>query len=225
MGTPPSPGSGNGRDAVKPGVESRALPVAGIDEAGRGPLAGPVVAAAVLFHTERPVAGVADSKTLSPRRREQLEAEIKAGALDWGIGACSVAEIDTLNILNATLLAMERAVQALRIAPRHAMVDGNRCPQLPCTATAIVRGDLRIPVIGAASILAKVARDRIMLELDTQYPAYGFARHKGYPTPGHLAALREQGPSPAHRMSFAPVRRAAARESVSVTGRRARRLS
>jgi ribonuclease HII len=179
--------------------------VAGIDEAGRGPLAGPVVAAAVILDPARPVEGLRDSKLLSPRRREYLAVEIRGRSLAWAVAACSVAEIDTLNILQATLLAMRRAFDALQVKPAQALVDGDRCPQLACPARAIVKGDRDVAAISAASILAKTARDAMLVELDREYPMYGFARHKGYGTPEHLAALGLHGPCPAHRRSFAPV--------------------
>lgn len=180
--------------------------VAGVDEAGRGPLAGPVVAAAVILDPARPVAGLADSKTLSPRRRETLAEAIRANALAWALGHAEPGEIDTVNILQATLLAMQRAVAALSVVPTRVLVDGNRLPQLHCAAEAIVGGDARVMEIAAASILAKTARDAMMCELDLAYPLWGFAVHKGYPTPAHLEALRLHGPSPVHRRSFGPVR-------------------
>jgi ribonuclease HII len=184
---------------------------AGVDEAGRGPLAGPVVAAAVILDPERPVVGLADSKALSPGRRQELAVEIRARAVAWGIGACSPAEIDQLNILRATLLAMRRAILALVPQPVAVEVDGNRLPPLEglacaAAAVAIVRGDATRPAISAASILAKTLRDDLMHQLDARHPGYGFAIHKGYPTAAHLAALGRLGPSPAHRMSYAPVR-------------------
>ena len=183
------------------------LLVAGVDEVGRGPLAGPVVTAAVILDPERPIAGLADSKKLSEARREALFDIIQRDALAWALGRAEVEEIDRLNILQATLLAMQRAVAALDPAPQHVLVDGNRCPSLPCTAEAIIKGDGTVPAISAASIIAKVSRDREMMALDAQYPGYGFARHKGYPSPAHLAALEQLGASPIHRRSFAPVRR------------------
>lgn len=183
--------------------------VAGVDEAGRGPLAGPVMAAAVILDPARPIGGVADSKKLTARRREALAVLIRERALAWAVAAADVAEIDKLNILHATMLAMQRAVMALMPQPGHALIDGNRCPHgLPCTAEAVVGGDARIEAISAASILAKVARDAEMLRLDAQYPEYDFARHKGYPTAAHLDALGLHGPSACHRQSFAPVRQA-----------------
>lgn len=180
---------------------------AGVDEVGRGPLAGPVVAAAVILDPERPIEGLADSKKLSERRREALDARIRECALAWALGRCEPEEIDRMNILQASLEAMRRAVTALSPQPGHALIDGNRCPDLACTAEAIVKGDQTVAAISAASIIAKVARDREMVALDAQYPAYGFAGHKGYPTAAHLEALREHGPCPHHRRSFAPVRR------------------
>lgn len=181
--------------------------VAGVDEVGRGPLAGPVVAAAVILDPEHPIEGLADSKALTEARREALAEEIRARALAWALGRCEPSEIDRLNILQASLVAMQRAVVALDPAPQHALIDGNRCPQLPCTAQAIVKGDATEPAISAASILAKVVRDREMVELDRQFPDYGFAAHKGYPTREHLDALERVGPCEHHRRSFAPVRR------------------
>ncbi len=183
--------------------------VAGVDEAGRGPLAGPVVAAAVILDSRYPIQGLADSKKLSPQRREVLYDSIRAHALCCSVASASVAEIDSLNILQATLLAMKRAVQGLRLKPVKVLVDGNRLPALDVLAEAIVRGDDKVPAISAASILAKVSRDRLLLELHEQFPAYGFATHKGYGTAEHMRALMAHGPTPAHRMSFAPVRLAA----------------
>jgi ribonuclease HII len=183
--------------------------IAGIDEAGRGPLAGPVIAAAVILDPSRPIAGLADSKLLSPARREALAAAIRERALAWAVAAGDVAEIDRLNILQATLLAMRRACDGMGIVPDEALVDGNRCPGLACPARAVIKGDRDVAVISAASILAKTARDALMRELDLLYPAYGFARHKGYGTVEHLAALEAFGPCPAHRRSFAPVAQAA----------------
>ncbi len=181
--------------------------LAGVDEAGRGPLAGPVAVAAVILDPARPITGLADSKALSVPRRESLSAIIRAQALAWHIEFVSAAEVDELNVLEATLAGMRRAILALSPAPEIALVDGNRLPRsLPCPARAIVRGDALEPAISAASILAKVARDRHMLELDARYPGYGFAVHKGYPVPAHLAALRTLGPCPEHRRSFSPVR-------------------
>lgn len=179
--------------------------IAGVDEAGRGPLAGPVFAAAVILDPGRPIHGLADSKTLSAMRREQLEAEILERALCCAVAQASVAEIDALNILQATLLAMQRAVLALRVPAQHVLVDGNRLPTLPVTAAAVIGGDATEPAISAASILAKVQRDRLCGELDRQHPLYGFAVHKGYGTKAHLLALRTHGACAAHRRTFAPV--------------------
>src|SRR5260364_110470 len=178
----------------------------GVDEAGRGPLAGPVVAAAVILDETAPIHGLADSKTLSAQKRAALFELICARARAYCIASASVEEIDRLNILNATLLAMRRAVETLAIRPTLAQIDGNRCPPLTIRAQAIVRGDAHIPAISAASILAKVARDRMLLELHAQYPEYGFDRHAGYGTRAHLAALQRYGPCVHHRRSFAPVR-------------------
>lgn len=182
------------------------LLTAGVDEAGRGPLAGPVCAAAVILDPARPIAGLDDSKRLSERRRDALEPEIKARALAWAVAWASAAEIDALNILKASLLAMSRAVAALDPPPGRVLVDGNRLPVLACPAEAIVGGDGLIAAIGAASILAKVARDRLMCRLDAEYPGYGFAVHKGYPTRAHRDALVRLGPCSEHRRSFGPVR-------------------
>lgn len=180
--------------------------VAGVDEVGRGPLCGPVVTAAVILDPARPIEGLNDSKKLSEARRERLFDEIRAKALAWCIGRAEVEEIDRLNILQATFLAMQRAVEGLTIQPRLALIDGNRCPKLQVPSAPVVGGDARVPAIAAASILAKVSRDREMAELDLIYPGYGMAGHKGYPTPAHLEALRRLGPTPIHRRSFAPVR-------------------
>jgi ribonuclease HII len=180
--------------------------IAGVDEAGRGPLAGPVAAAAVILDPGRPIAGLADSKRLTPLQREALDPEIRDKSLAFAIAFASVEEIDRINILQASLLAMQCAVENLSVAPKRVLVDGNRCPRLACEVEAIVRGDCSVPAISAASILAKVARDREMLVLDGAHPGYGFARHKGYPTREHLAALRELGPCALHRRSFRPVR-------------------
>jgi len=181
--------------------------IAGVDEAGRGPLAGPVMAAAVILDPHRPITGLADSKTLPESRREELAREIRACAIAWAVASASVEEIDRLNILQASLLAMKRAVAALDPAPTEALIDGNRTPQLACAARAIVRGDATEPAISAASILAKVARDAEMCVLDRRFPGYDFSRHKGYPTSKHLVALERLGVSPVHRRSFGPVRR------------------
>lgn len=212
---PPVPAAGlsRGRRPRLPAL------LAGVDEAGRGPLAGPVVAAAVILDELQPVRGLTDSKQLTARRREALFDEICARALCVSIAQASVEEIDRLNILQATLLAMRRAVLALRLRPLQVLVDGNHvpllgsaaeaatgAPQPPMTVQAIVQGDALVPAISAASILAKVTRDRLCAELHAQHPQYGFDGHKGYPTPAHLAALRLHGPCAAHRRSFAPVR-------------------
>lgn len=179
--------------------------VAGVDEAGRGPLAGPVVAAAVILDDEQPIEGLADSKVLSEKRRTRLYHEIMGRALCCSIASASVEEIDQLNILNATMLAMQRAVQGLRLKPSRVLVDGNRLPQLDVFAEAIVKGDSKVRAISAASILAKVTRDQYMDDMDARYPGYGFAKHKGYGTAEHLAALKTLGITPVHRLSFAPV--------------------
>lgn len=181
--------------------------VAGVDEVGRGPLAGPVVAAAVILDPERPIGGLADSKVLSEAKREALAPLIQERALAWAIGRAEVEEIDAYNILQASLLAMRRAVLALSTAPDYALIDGNQCPRLPCPAEAIVQGDSRVAAISAASIIAKVARDREMVEFDRIYPGYGFASHKGYGCQAHLRALEILGVSPIHRRSYAPIRR------------------
>jgi ribonuclease HII len=182
------------------------LIICGVDEAGRGPLAGPVYAAAVILDAAHPIAGLADSKKLSEKRRDALAVEIKQHAAAWAIAEASVEEIDSLNILRASLLAMKRAVQALTVLPQEVWTDGLYCPDTGLPSRAIVKGDSTIPAISAASILAKTARDEIMLRLHDQYPQYGFAVHKGYPTAVHLAALREHGVSDIHRRSFRPVR-------------------
>ncbi len=179
--------------------------VAGVDEAGRGPLAGPVMAAAVILDDRRPIVGLADSKKISPRRREALFDEIRAQALCCSIAQASVEEIDALNILQATMLAMRRAVMGLRLPPKLVLVDGNRLPVLDIRAEAIVKGDDKVPAISAASILAKVSRDRWCQEYHQQFPQYGFDQHKGYGTAEHLAALRLHGPCPQHRRTFKPV--------------------
>ena len=181
---------------------------AGVDEAGRGPLAGPVVAAAVILDPRQGIAGLTDSKKLTARRREQLFDQIQDKALCCAIGQASVEEIDRLNILQATLLAMQRAVAGLRLVPARVLVDGNRLPRLPMLAEAIIGGDAKVPAISAASILAKVHRDRWCEQIDAEYPQYGFAAHKGYGTVAHLDALRQHGPTPWHRRSFAPVAQA-----------------
>lgn len=180
--------------------------IAGVDEAGRGPLAGPVVAAVVVLDSRRPIAGLADSKTLTAQNRETLSAVIKRQALGWAIGQVEVEDIDRLNILQASLLAMRRAVSTLKIRADLVLVDGKNVPPLRCWVQTLVKGDARVPQIAAASILAKVERDALMRALDAQFPVYGFAQHKGYPTRAHLRALQAHGPSPVHRRSFAPVR-------------------
>lgn len=186
------------------------LLVAGVDEVGRGPLVGAVVTAAVILDSARPIQGLADSKVLSEKQRLLLAEEIRDKALCFAYGRAEPQEIDTLNILQASLLAMQRAVAALSLAPQHVLVDGNRAPKFACTATAVVKGDARIAAISAASILAKVQRDAEMDALHERYPQYGFCRHKGYPTAEHFAALRAHGPIAEHRRSFAPVREALA---------------
>ena len=180
--------------------------IAGVDEVGRGPLAGAVVAAAVILDPARPIKGLADSKKLTEKRREKLTVEIREKALCWALGRAEVEEIDQINILHASLLAMRRAVEALEIRPDHALIDGNRCPDLACSSEAIIGGDGTVEVISAASIIAKVARDNEMVELDLVYPGYGLARHKGYPTKAHIQALQELGVTPIHRRSFGPVK-------------------
>ena len=180
--------------------------IAGVDEAGRGPWAGPVIAAAVILNPEKPIKGVADSKKLSAKKRDVLFDVIQSEAIAYAIGRADVDEIDQLNILQASLLAMQRAVDELSIKPTAALIDGNRCPQLCCPSTAIIKGDDSVPAIGAASILAKVSRDREMLIYDKKYSGYGFAQHKGYGTKKHLMALQRLGVTDIHRKSFAPVR-------------------
>lgn len=179
---------------------------AGVDEAGRGPLAGAVYAAAVILDPARPVGGLADSKALSAARREELALAIREQSLAWCVALASVQEIDDLNILRATLLAMQRAVQGLAIPPRLALVDGNQPPRLQCTVQTVVKGDTKVPAISAASILAKTARDADLMRLHALYPQYAFDKHKGYGTAQHLNLLREYGPCPEHRRSFAPVK-------------------
>lgn len=180
--------------------------ICGIDEAGRGPLAGPVFAAAVILDPCKPIFGLRDSKKLSPSQRESMAELIRRDALDWSIAQCSEKEIDRLNILQATMLAMQRALEGLRVTPSLALIDGNCCPHLPIRGEAIVKGDAKIPSISAASILAKTARDAALATLHERYPQYGFDRHKGYPTAMHLERLRLHGVSPVHRRSYAPVR-------------------
>ena len=195
-----------------PGLPKRLRPftdldiVCGVDEAGRGPLAGPVYAAAVILDPRRPIEGLRDSKKLTEARRDELAPLIREHALAWAIAECSCEEIDSINILQATMLAMRRAVEALQTAPTLALIDGNRCPQMDVRAHAIVEGDDKVNAISAASILAKTARDAALVRLHDLYPQYGFDQHKGYGTPLHLERLRLHGPSPAHRRSFAPVR-------------------
>jgi ribonuclease HII len=180
--------------------------VAGVDEAGRGPLAGAVYAAAVILDPARPIAGLADSKTLSAARRERLATLIQAQSLAWCVAFASVEEIDTMNILKATLLAMQRAVQGLQLAPTLTLVDGNQAPRLACKVNTIIRGDQTVAAISAASILAKTTRDAELVRLHDLYPHYGFAQHKGYGTRAHLEQLHKHGPCPEHRRSFAPIR-------------------
>ena len=182
-----------------------------MDEAGRGPIAGPVFAAAVVLDPDSPVEGLRDSKLLAPARREQLSQEIRARALAWHVAWASVEEIDQLNILQATLLAMRRAVDGLALVPEETLIDGNRCPELRCAARAIIGGDRSHPVISAASILAKTARDAEMRRLHSRFPRYRFDRHKGYPTPEHLVLLQRFGACEIHRRSYAPVRKVLAR--------------
>ena len=200
-GRPASPAIGDLLDMAWSGRR-----VCGVDEAGRGPLAGPVVAAAVILDARRPIAGLRDSKQLSPARRDNLAVLIRERALGWSIAAASVEEIDRLNVLQASLLAMKRAIEALDPAAEAALVDGNQLPRLAIEARAVIGGDALEPAISAASILAKQHRDHLMAELDLMYPGYGFAEHAGYPTARHLRRLRELGPCGIHRRSFAPVR-------------------
>lgn len=181
--------------------------IAGVDEVGRGPLVGAVVTAAVILNPLQPILGLTDSKKLSAKRREALYSEILDKALAWSLGRAEAYEIDRLNIFHATLLAMQRAVQGLHIQPDFVLIDGNRCPLLTMPSQAVVKGDARVPEISAASILAKVSRDREMAALDLEYPEYGFAQHKGYPTPFHLEKLALHGATVHHRRSFAPVKR------------------
>lgn len=181
---------------------------AGVDEVGRGPLVGDVVTAAVILDPQRPIAGLTDSKKLSDKKRQALFIEIKANALAWSVGRCSPEEIDQLNILQATMVAMQRAVAGLTISPQMVLIDGNRTPQLPMPATAVVKGDLRVAEISAASIIAKVVRDQEMADLDAEHPQFGFAQHKGYPTKAHFAAIEQYGVIDEHRKSFGPVKRA-----------------
>lgn len=192
-------------ECLKPQHEAGLL-ICGVDEAGRGPLAGPVFAAAVILDPARPIAGLRDSKKLSEARRDELAQQIKENALAWSIAQCSEAEIDEFNILHATMLAMRRAIGTLGFLPERALIDGNRCPACEVPAQAVIKGDDKVPAISAASILAKTARDAALLDLHARYPLYGFDRHKGYPTPLHLERLRLHGVSPVHRKSYAPVR-------------------
>lgn len=180
--------------------------MAGVDEAGRGPLAGPVTAACVILDPARPIAGLADSKAISPARRAQLAEAIRTHALAWAVAEASVDEIESLNILHATMLAMRRAVEGLQVTPDEVLVDGNRCPAILHPVRAIVRGDALVPAISAASILAKTSRDALMLAIHREFPEYGFDRHKGYPTADHIAALSRHGATRHHRAGFAPVR-------------------
>ncbi|UVO09412.1 ribonuclease HII [Pectobacterium polonicum] len=189
-------------------IYPQATCIAGVDEVGRGPLVGAVVTAAVILDPTRPIVGLADSKQLSEKRRLALYDEIKEKALAWSLGRAEPEEIDQLNILHATMLAMQRAVAGLSIAPDFVLIDGNRCPALSMPAQAVVKGDSRVAEISAASIMAKVTRDREMVELDQRFPAYGFAQHKGYPTAFHLEKLAALGATEFHRRSFAPVKRA-----------------
>jgi len=188
-------------------MTSDCILIAGVDEVGRGPLAGPVVTAAVILDPNNPIEGLMDSKALSEKKREALEPQIKAKALAWAIGRCEVEEIDHHNILQATMIAMQRAVAGLQLKPTKVLVDGNRSPDFACPAEAIVKGDQSEPAICAASILAKVCRDREMVEMDAIYPGYGLAKHKGYPTKQHIEALQSQGITEIHRRSFGPVRK------------------
>lgn len=181
--------------------------IAGVDEVGRGPLAGAVIAAAVILDPQKPIAGLTDSKKLSAKRRDSLDQQIRESALAWSIARAEVEEIDRINILHASLLAMKRAVESLSITPDHVKIDGNRCPVLNYSMEAIVKGDLTVPEISAASIIAKVARDREMIEFDEIYPEYGFASHKGYPTKQHREAIIQHGVLPIHRRSFGPVKK------------------
>lgn len=195
--------------------------ICGVDEAGRGPLAGPVFAAAVILDPAKPISGLRDSKKLAEAKRDMLATRIKSDALAWSIAQCSEEEIDTLNILQASLLAMRRAIEGLKTVPTLALIDGNRCPVMALRMEAIVKGDDTVPAISAASILAKTARDAALMQLHAQYPDYAFDRHKGYPTPLHLERLRQHGVSPVHRKSYAPVRallRGDRDESVRVRG-------
>ncbi|WP_251359482.1 ribonuclease HII [Kangiella sp. TOML190] len=181
--------------------------IAGVDEVGRGPLAGPVVAAAVILDPNKPIIGLADSKKLSESKREQLSLEIKENALAWSIARAEIEEIDRINILQASLLAMKRAVESLSTFPQLALIDGNKLPELDCAMEAIIKGDSKEACISAASIIAKVSRDQEMVAMDERYPGYGFAKHKGYPTKQHREAIERLGITPIHRRSYAPVQR------------------
>ncbi|WP_367273976.1 ribonuclease HII [Kangiella sp.] len=192
---------------IKENLMEQTILIAGVDEVGRGPLAGPVVAAAVILDPANPIAGLADSKKLTEKRREALSLEIKEKALAWSIARAEVEEIDRINILQASLLAMKRAVETLSHSPELALIDGNHCPELDCRMEAIIKGDSKEPAISAASILAKVARDNEMVEMEQAYPGYGFAKHKGYPTQQHRDAILKLGITPIHRRSYAPVQR------------------
>lgn len=192
---------------LEPFVYPKANLIAGVDEVGRGPLVGAVVTAAVILDPNNPIEGLTDSKKLSEKKRNALFDEIKEKALAWSLGRCEADEIDELNILQATMVAMQRAVAGLNITPDFVLIDGNKTPELPMPAQAVVKGDLRVAEISAASILAKVTRDREMDDLDAQYPQFGFAKHKGYPTKAHFAALEEHGVIEQHRKSFKPVKR------------------
>lgn len=209
-------GQGDNADFLGPFVSSyTGNLLAGVDEVGRGPLAGDVVAAAVILDPKRPIDGLNDSKVLTEKKREALYDEICEKAECWFVARASVAEIDEINIYHATLLAMTRAVQGLSIQPEHVLVDGNKCPDWSYSSEAVIKGDGRVAAISAASILAKVTRDREMVEFDQLYPGYGFASHKGYAAAAHLSALKQLGPCPIHRRSFAPVREALNRTAVA----------
>jgi ribonuclease HII len=219
-GVPKGPSSASRNRASSQGTLDFSSPldiVCGVDEAGRGPLAGPVVAAAVILDPKRRIRGLDDSKALSAKKREALYEKIVERSLSYCVASASVEEIDRLNILHATMLAMKRAVEGLSLTPTLARIDGNRCPALSVRSEAVIGGDALVPAISAASILAKVTRDRMLLELHAQFPMYGFDAHAGYGTPQHLAALAEHGPCDHHRRSFAPVRVAFERLGVKVT--------
>ena len=187
--------------------DMRSKVMAGVDEVGRGPLAGPVIAAAVILDPEHPIEGLMDSKKISEKKRNLLAIEIRKKSLAWALGRAEYDEIDSINILQASLLAMKRAVESLAIKPEWVLVDGLHCPDVSCNVEAIIKGDSKIQAISAASIIAKVARDNEMITLDGQYPGYGFSQHKGYPTKMHIEALKKLGVSPIHRKSFAPVKK------------------